>query len=274
MIAERRAGGEEADDLLGMLLGARDDETGAPMADQQIHDEVMTFLTAGAETTSRGLAWSVYLLGRHPEALGRLHAEVDEVLAGRTATFDDLPGLPYTRRVLTEALRLYPPGYLLSRGALADTVLGGHLVPAGATVLLSPYALHRDAGLFADPQRFDPDRWAPERAGDVTPEAYLPFGLGPHGCLGEGFAWTEMTIALATLAARWELRPRSSRPVRPVPAFSLACGPMPMTPHRRAVAPIAARPLPAARHAGAGAEPGAALPVGRAVRQAEDPPRK
>lgn len=138
VIAERRAGGQEADDLLAMLLGARDAETGEPMAEQQIHDEVMTFLTAGAETTSRGLAWSVHLLGRHPEALGRLRAEVDAVLAGRTATFDDLPALPYTRRVLTEALRLYPPGYLLSRGALADTVLGGHLVPAGATVLLSP----------------------------------------------------------------------------------------------------------------------------------------
>ena len=234
VIADRRAGGQEADDLLAMLLRAEDAETGEPMADQQVHDEVMTFLTAGTETTSRALAWSAYRLGRHPEVLARLQAEVDRVLeGGRTARFEDLPNLPYTRRVLTEVLRLYPPGYLLSRGALADTVLGGHLVPAGGAGMLSPYALHRDPALFGDPESFDPDRWSPERAADVTPEAYLAFGLGPHGCLGEGFAWTEMTIALATLVARWELVPVSPDPVTPIPTFSLACGRMPMTLVRR-----------------------------------------
>ncbi|GAA0700611.1 cytochrome P450 [Kitasatospora atroaurantiaca] len=233
-VAERRSssgGGEE--DLLSVLLQTRDAETGEPMADRQIHDEVMTLLTAGTETVSRTLAWTVHLLARHPEVRRRLHGEVDEVLAGRAASFEDLPRLPYTRQVLTETLRLYPSGYLLSRAAVADTVLGGHLLPAGSTVMFSPYAVHRDPALFAEPGRFDPGRWSPERADDVTPEAYLPFGLGPHGCIGEGFAWTEMTIVLATLAARWELCPASAKAVRPVPTFSLSCGRMLMTTRRR-----------------------------------------
>ncbi|MER8047191.1 cytochrome P450 [Streptomyces sp. NPDC094032] len=234
VIAHRHGLGERApDDLLTWLLGTTDAETGERMSDRQVHDEVMTLLTAGAETTSRTLSWCLYLLARHPEAEERLHAEVDAVLAGQAAGFDDLPRLPYTRRVLTETMRLYPSGYLLSRAALRDTRLGPYAVPAGTTVLFSPYALHRDPRLFAAPDRFLPDRWLPERAAEVTPAAYLPFGLGQHGCLGERFAWTEMSIVLATLAARWRLRPLTTAAVAPTPLFSLSCGRLPMRAHRR-----------------------------------------
>ncbi|GAA2774216.1 cytochrome P450 [Streptomyces showdoensis] len=221
------------DDVLTWLLETTDAETGERMSDRQVHDEVMTLLTAGAETTSRSLSWCLYLLARHPEAEERLHAEVDSVLAGRAAGFDDLPNLPYTRRVLTETLRLYPSGYLLSRTSVRATALGPYPLPAGTTVLFSPYALHRDPRLFPAPDRFLPDRWLPDRATEVTPAAFLPFGLGQHGCLGEGFAWTEMTIALATLAGRWRLRPVSPGPVTPTPLFSLSCGRLAMRVERR-----------------------------------------
>ncbi|MEU8761544.1 cytochrome P450 [Streptomyces sp. NPDC048659] len=234
LIARRRAdSGEPPDDVLTWLLGTTDAETGERMSDAQVHDEVMTLLTAGAETTSRTLAWCLYLLARNPDAEERLHAEVDRVLGGRAAGFDDLAELPYTRRVLTETLRLYPSGYLLSRAARRDTELGAYPVAAGTTVLFSPYALHRDPRLFRAPDAFRPDRWLPERAGEVTPDAFLPFGLGQHGCLGEGFAWTEMTIALATLATRWRLRPLHPAPVAPTPLFSLSSGRMPMRARRR-----------------------------------------
>ncbi|MEV8626965.1 cytochrome P450 [Streptomyces sp. NPDC051079] len=235
VIAHRHGLGAEApDDVLTWLLETTDAETGERMSDGQVHDEVMTLLTAGTETTSRTLAWCLYLLARHPEAEERLHAEVDAVLAGRAAGFDDLPHLPYTRRVLTETLRLYPSGYLLSRASVRDTALGPYAVPAGTTVLFSPYSLHRDPRLFPRPERFLPDRWLPEHTSEVTPEAFLPFGLGQHGCLGEGFAWTEMTIALATLTGRWRLRPLSDAAVTPTPLFSLACGRMRMRVERRA----------------------------------------
>ncbi|MEU7015911.1 cytochrome P450 [Streptomyces sp. NPDC046385] len=229
VIAHRRGLDAEApDDVLTWLLATTDAETGERMSDGQVHDEVMTLLTAGTETTSRTLAWCLYLLARHPEAEERLHAEVDAVLAGRAAGFDDLPHLPYTRRVLTETLRLYPSGYLLSRASVRDTTLGAYAVPSATTILFSPYSLHRDPRLFPQPDHFRPDRWLPDHTTEVTPDAYLPFGLGQHGCLGEGFAWTEMTIALATLTARWRLRPVSSAPVTPTPTFSLSCGRLPM----------------------------------------------
>ncbi|MFF6778713.1 cytochrome P450 [Streptomyces sp. NPDC012637] len=221
-------------DLLTALLEARDPESGAPLAYQQVHDEIMTFLIAAVESVSRTLAWTVHRLSADPEVREALHREVDDRLAGRCATAEDLPHLPLTRRILTEVLRLYPPGYLISRTARRDTRLDIRLdgrldgerngdriaVPAGTMVMFSYYALQRDPRLFPEPEEFRPDRWAGTPEGPAC-EAYLPFGLGAHGCLGESFAWTEMAIVLASIAARWELRALTPGPPVPVPAFSL-----------------------------------------------------
>ncbi|KND33610.1 cytochrome P450 [Streptomyces acidiscabies] len=218
-LVDRRRDASE-DDLLGALLAARDPDTGEPLPDQQVHDEIMTFLTAAVESVSRTLTWAVHELSAHPEVRVALHAEVDGRLAGRPATAADLPHLPLTRRILTEVLRLYPPGYLISRTATRDTLLGdGIAVPAGTMVMFSYYALQRDPRHFPEPAAFRPDRWAAFAEGACP--AFLPFGLGAHGCLGESFAWTEMAIVLASVAARWELRASAPVPPKPVAAFSL-----------------------------------------------------
>ncbi|AUG80716.1 Cytochrome P450 [Kitasatospora sp. MMS16-BH015] len=217
-----------ADDLLSMLLAARYADTGRPMAAQQVHDEAMSFLVAGTESVSRTLAWSVHLLSRAPEVAARLRAEVDAQLGCRMAGFEDLDRLPYTRMVLHEALRLYPPGYLISRAAKVATELGGCRVPAGGVVMFSYYALQRDPAAFPDPARFDPERWREGGPPGAGREAFLPFGLGAHGCLGEGFAWCELTIVLASLAARWEFEPLTPGPVEPIPTFSLTLDGLPV----------------------------------------------
>ncbi|GAA2611964.1 cytochrome P450 [Streptomyces axinellae] len=216
-------------DLLDAMLCAADSGPGARMSRRQVHDEAMSFLIASTESVSRTLTWALHLLARNPGARRALHAEADAVLAGRTARWDDLPRLTYTRGVLSEALRLYPPGYLISRTAVRDTAvhaegLGELPLRAGSMVMFSYYALQRDPKLFPEPAAFRPERWTggpvPPVAGPAL-RAYLPFGLGPHGCPGESFAWTEMTLVLASLAARWELRPVREGPLCAVAAFSL-----------------------------------------------------
>ncbi|MDH6575409.1 cytochrome P450 [Kitasatospora sp. MAP5-34] len=240
------ASGGAGRDLLSMLLEAQDADTGERMADQQVHDEAMSFLVAGTESVSRTLSWAVYLLTRNPEVRQRVEREVDGELCGRTALFENIARLPYTRMVLHEALRLYPPGYLISRAATADTELGGYRIPAGGVVMFSYYALQRDPALFPDPERCDPERWSPDRPGGVTREAFLPFGLGAHGCLGEGFAWTQLTIALASVVARWALCPVSPEPVEPVPTFSLTIGEIRVSVRERTPRPRRELPEPPA----------------------------
>jgi pentalenene oxygenase len=216
VIADYAATGTDRGDLLSMLMLARDEDTGEPMTGQQLRDEVLTMLMAGTETSAATLVWVFHELAAHPEVERRLHAEVDAVLAGRPAGHEDLPRLDYTARVVRETLRLRPVGWLLTRMALVDTELGGQRVPAGSDVFFSPYAMHRDPTLYADPDRFDPDRWLQERAAGVPRHAYLPFGSGNRKCIGDTFALTELTVALATLAGRWRLRPVPGRPLRPV----------------------------------------------------------
>jgi cytochrome P450 len=196
----------DRDDLLALLLAARDEDTGAAMTDRQVRDEAMTLFLAGHETTAVALTWTWYLLAGHPEAEAKLHAEVDAVLAGRRPAFDDLPALAYTRQVFSEAMRLFPPAWALSREATRDVDLLGHPLPRGATVVLSPYLLHRDPRFWNDPERFDPDRFGPEARAARHKFAYLPFSTGPRGCIGEQFAWTEGILVLATLARRWRFR--------------------------------------------------------------------
>ncbi|MBB5953993.1 cytochrome P450 [Saccharothrix tamanrassetensis] len=208
------AGGrEDRDDLLSVLLRARD-EAGEPMSRQQVRDEVVTLLTAGSETTGIALSWLFHELARNPGVEERLHAEVDEVVGRRAATFEDVPSLVYTQRVISEVLRKYPLWFLMRR-ANTDVTLGGVRIPAGTEVGFSPHALHHDPLSYDAPARFDPDRWLPTRARSVPRGAYVPFAGGLHHCPGHSYASLEIAIAAATVAARWRLVPVPGKPVHP-----------------------------------------------------------
>ncbi|HEV2861663.1 MAG TPA: cytochrome P450 [Pyrinomonadaceae bacterium] len=235
IIEERRAGGEDRGDLLSMLLKAQDEEgDGGGMSDEQLRDEAMTIFLAGHETTANALAWTFYLLSQNPEAEKRLHAELDEVLSGRPPTAEDLPRLAYTEMVLAEVMRLYPPAWILGRRALVDCEVGGYKVPAGSLVILSQYVTHRDPRYFPEPERFDPERFTPEARAARPQFAYFPFGGGPRRCIGEGFAWMEGVLVIATLAREWRLRLEPGRPVEPQPVVTLRPRHgMRMTPERR-----------------------------------------
>ncbi|MGM1059233.1 cytochrome P450 [Saccharothrix sp. Mg75] len=208
-----REAGTDRGDLLSVLLLARDADSGAGMSDEQVHDEVMTLLVGGIETTALALAWTFHELGRHPEVERRVHAEVDEVLGGRAPTFADTGRLTYLNRVVNEVLRLYPVWFLMRR-TLVPVELGGVRLPEGAEVIYSPHALHHDPASFEDPYRFDPDRWSPERAATVPKGAFVPFGAGSRQCVGNLFARAEILVTAATVAARWRLVPVPGRPVR------------------------------------------------------------
>jgi len=204
LIAEKRAAGAGGSDLLSSLLAA--EENGSGMDDQQIRDEAITIFLAGHETTALALSWTFYLLARHEDVAGKLHAELDEVLGDRVPTADDLPRLDYTRRVLAEAMRLFPPAWMIGRQAVADMELGGYDVPAGTILLLPPFFVQRDPRWFPEPRRFDPERFTEDEEAKRPRYAYFPFGGGPRLCIGESFAWMEGELLLATIAQRW--RPR------------------------------------------------------------------
>jgi cytochrome P450 len=227
VIAAARAEGKDHGDLLSILLLVRDEDTGEGMSDQQVHDEIATLLTAGTETTAVTLAWFFHELGQHPEVQRRFHAEIDQVLAGRQVTFDDIPKLEYTRRIISEVLRKYPL-LILMRRARTDVDLGGVHIRPGTEVALSQYALHHDPHLYPDPARFDPDRWLPDRAARLPRGAFIPFGAGPHHCPGYFFAETEAAIVAATVAARWQLVPVAGKPVHPRLAASMHPNQLPM----------------------------------------------
>ena len=226
IIAQRRAEGNvDRGDLLSTLLLARDDAAGgAPaMSEREVRDEAMTLLLAGHETTASALAWSLYLLARHPEVQARVRAEAAPLAAeGRAPGLADLPRLTYTRQVFSEALRLYPPAWILGRQTTREIVVGGWTAPAGATFLVSPYVLHRDARWFPEPERFDPDRWTPEAEAGRPKHAFLAFGAGNRSCAGEAFAWMEGVLLLAGMVRRWHFAPAPgcAAPV-PVPAVTL-----------------------------------------------------
>ena len=231
--ADRRAGRDRGD-LLSMLVAAEDDEAGGGgMSDLQLRDEAMTVFLAGHETTANALAWSWYLLARHPEAERRLHAEVDAALGGRPPGAADLPRLPYTRMVLAESMRLYPPAWVIGRRCTAPYAVGGDTLPARTVVLLSPYVVHRDPRWWSEPAAFRPERWAPD-APERHKFAYFPFGAGTRVCIGEQFAWMEGTLALATIAQRWRLRLAPGQTVAPQPMITLRPrGGMPMVAEAR-----------------------------------------
>jgi cytochrome P450 len=221
MIADRRASGRDHGDLLSMLLAAQDEEDGGGMTDQQVRDEAMTIFLAGHETTANALTWLWYLLSGAPEVEARLHAEVDRALDGRLPTMADLPSLQYVERVVTESMRLYPPAWIIGRRAIADYQLGDYVAPARSILLMSPYIMHRDPRFYTDPERFDPDRWTPEFRASLPRFAYFPFGGGPRQCIGESFAWMELTLLVATIAQQWKLRLVPGHPVVPQPLVTL-----------------------------------------------------
>ncbi|MFE1934484.1 cytochrome P450 [Streptomyces sp. NPDC059474] len=228
MIRDRRRSGADLGDLLSTLLRAEHPETGEGLDDGEVLDQVVTFLVAGSETTASTLAFVFHLLGAHPEVEKRVHAEIDEALGGRSPTFEDLPSLEYTRGVITESLRLYPPSWMAMRVTAAETDLGGRTIPAGTMILYSAQALHHNPELFPDPERFDPERWLPDRAKEVPRGALLPFGAGSHKCIGDVLALTETALIVATIAGRWRLRPVPGTTLRPEPKATLEPGPLPM----------------------------------------------
>jgi cytochrome P450 len=206
IIEDRRRSGEDRGDLLSALLQAQD-ERGGGMSDQQLRDECITLFLAGHETTSIALANTFYLLSRHPEIEARVYAEAASVLGSRRATHEDYERLDYTERVIKESMRLYPPVYTIGRQLLQDFELGGYVLEKGVTLLFAQWVTHRRPECFADPLRFDPDRWLPERAASIHKYAYFPFGGGPRICIGNHFAMMEAVLVLATLirACRFEL---------------------------------------------------------------------
>jgi pentalenene oxygenase len=221
VVTDCRGGSADRGDLLSTLLTARDPTDNQGLSDTEIADQVMTFFLAGSETTANTLAWAVHLVARHPEVERRLRAEVDAVLVGPVARFEDLPNLKLTGGVITETLRMYPPAWMLPRIITTDTRLGGHPIPAGSILLYSPYLLHHRSDLYPNPDRFDPDRWAGGHCAQLPRGAFIPFASGARKCIGDTFAITEATLTLATLTARWRLRLLSGRRVRPARAVLL-----------------------------------------------------
>jgi len=227
-VVAAREDGADHGDLLSMLLLARDEDTGEGMSDRQVHDEVITILTTGAETTAVALAWFFHEIGARPDIERRFHAEVDEVLGGGPARFDHLPRLVYTHRIINEVVRRTPP-VILMRRAREDVELGGVRIPAGTEVAVSQHTLHRDPRWFPEPERFDPDRWEPERAAEVPKGAFIPFGAGARLCPGHQFAPMEIALVAATIGARWRLEPLPGVKVFPKIKATMQPNRLPMT---------------------------------------------
>jgi len=221
IIADRRRSQRDEADLLSMFLSARDEETGAGMTDQQLRDEVMTMLLAGHETTSLALSWTYYLLSKHPESERCIADEVDRVIGNQRPTFAHVDQLVHTRRVLEESLRLYPPAWGFSRLSLGDDEIAGYHVAKGSIVFLIPFVIHRRPQLWPDPARFDPDRFAPEREAARPRFAYIPFGGGPRGCIGNQFAMLEAQLIVVTIAQRYRIELVPDQNIRPEPLITL-----------------------------------------------------
>jgi len=205
LIRRRRAGNEEHFDFIAMLMQARDKDSGEPMPDRQMIDEIMTLVVAGHETTASGLNWTWYLLSLHPQADARLHAEVSAAPEMQAPSLAEMEALSFTHQVIDEALRLYPPGWVLSRRTIAADTLGGFPIPAATDVLLSPYLLHRHPRYWKEPDAFRPERFAPDHEAERPRFAYMPFAAGPRHCIGETFALYEMLMHLYKVARRYRL---------------------------------------------------------------------
>jgi cytochrome P450 len=216
LINERtRDPGNYPKDLLARLIAARDEQTGGGMSAQEVRDHVITIFLAGHETTAMAMTWTWFLLSQHPQEESKLHAELDSVLGGRAPTHEDLNKLTYTRMVVEESMRIYPPVHTIGREALADDILAGQRIPKGSSILIAPWLLHRHVKLWENPGRFDPERFSPERSAARPRFSYLPFGGGKRICIGAAFALAETTVLLASLAQRYSLRVVPGHKVEP-----------------------------------------------------------
>jgi cytochrome P450 len=225
MIAQRIESGEMRDDLLALLLETR--VAGDDLSLQRVRDDALTILLAGHDTVSHALTWTWMLLARHSDVDRRLHGELERVLGDRLPSAQDVSELPYTRAVFAEALRLFPPAWVIVRQATRSHRYGTRLIPAGALVVVSPFVSHRDPRFFPDPLTFEPERWLTAGSGEPAAAsarrriAFLPFGAGPRSCIGESLAWTEGVLVLATLARRWRLTRPGDAPMEPSPRITL-----------------------------------------------------
>jgi cytochrome P450 len=215
LAARERDPASQPKDLLARLIAARDEETGGGMSAEEVRNQVVTIFMAGHETTAQALTWTWYLLSQHPAVEAKLHAELGAVLGGRTPRHEQLGQLPYTRMVIEEAMRLYPPAHTLSRTAMGEDEVLGRRIPKGAQIMIVPWLLHRNPRLWQDPERFDPERFAPDRAASRLRFAYIPFGAGPRICIGAAFAMAEAMLILTTVAQRYRLRLKPGFPVEP-----------------------------------------------------------
>ena len=221
MVADHQAPGPARSDLLSLLLAATDGPGGTGLSEQQVRDEVITLVVAGHETVASALTWALWLVADDPEVRARLAAEADSVLGERPPSATDYAALTYTRQVMDEALRLYPPAWVVTRRVLADDVLAGAPVPAGALIIVSPYTLHRRADVWDRPEAFDPDRFAPDRRADAVRRGYLPFGAGPRLCVGRDFALVESTLVLAATVGRYAIERLPGLPRQMDPSVTL-----------------------------------------------------
>ncbi len=213
LVKRRRENGEEHPDFLGMLMTARDKETGDAMSERELIDEVMTLVVAGHETTASGLNWTWYLLSQHPEVDEKLHAELAATPVEESPGLGRMEALAYTHQVIDEALRMYPPGWLLSRRTIGPDTLAGYEIPAATSVMLSPYLLHRHPQYWKEPDAFRPERFAPDHEAERPRFAYMPFAAGPRHCIGESLALYEMLMHLYKVARRYRLTYVADRPI-------------------------------------------------------------
>jgi cytochrome P450 len=195
-----------------------DEEESGAMSDRQLRDELVTLFMAGHETTANALTWAWYLLSQYPDVETKLRSELKDVQADGGPSLSTMQNFPYLQMFVKEVLRLYPPVWLMSRTVLEEVNISGYRIPAGALILLSPYVMHRDPRFFPEPQRFDPERWAADKTEKPHPFSYFPFGGGPRRCIGEGFAWLEIALVIATLLPRWRmsLAPHQKVEVQPL----------------------------------------------------------
>jgi cytochrome P450 len=222
IIEERRSSGLNNGDLLSLLLQAQAEtgDTGG-MTNQQIRDEAMTLFLTSFDTTSLALTWSWYLLSQNPAVATELKEELDRVLQGRTPVIDDYSQLKFTRMVLAESMRIYPPSYLIARQAMEDFSLGSYKVTAGTIVLMSPYLIHHDSRFHADPEIFNPHTWAGRKETQYSSNTYFPFSMGPRACIGQQYAWLEGVLVLATIAQSWNIQLVPGHLVEPVQLLNL-----------------------------------------------------
>jgi cytochrome P450 len=220
IIQRRRASEFSSTDLLSSLLAAQDTD-GSQMTDHQLRDEVMTLFAAGHETTALALTWAIFLLSQNSEVMTRLHAEINEVFGTRLPDINDIPCLIYTEMIAKEVLRLYPPSWTIPRQAIHDCEIGGYFVPAGTSITISQWVMHRDPRFFENPTAFIPERWLNNLEKNLPPFVYFPFGGGPRLCIGQSLAMTEMTLVLAMLAKNFNFELLADPPVMPWPSLTI-----------------------------------------------------